>query len=152
MSWPQQLQPSEILYNYFGILPCFKTLPQINITSTNYRQPTLQLMQYLDFILRFNQNNNWIMKFRSSIFRLTEIDYIYAHITNPGGLHLSDSRKGSWLWGARRSYRHLCKSFRVTDTMDTTPCGSKVRDPVGSIPNCYQRCLWFTSLSEDRLS
>jgi hypothetical protein len=46
----------------------------------------------------------------------------------------------------------LCKSFRVTDTMGTTPCGNQRRDTVDSISNSYQRRSGFTSLTEFWLS
>jgi hypothetical protein len=78
------------------------------------------------------------MKTGSSIFRLVCNVYIYTHNTNSRGFHLSDSGKGKWPRGARRSYRDLCKSFRVTDKVDITGYGTEVQGPVGSIPNCCQ--------------
>ena len=67
-------------------------------------------------------------------------------------LHVSDSGKGRWRWDARRSYSDICKSFIVTDTMHTTPCGTQRRDTLGTITNCYKKHSVFTSLYQYLLS
>ena len=67
-------------------------------------------------------------------------------------LHVSDSGKGRWRCGARRSYSEIRKSFIVTDTMHTTPCGTQRRDTFGTNTICYQKYSVFTSLYEYWLS
>ena len=67
-------------------------------------------------------------------------------------LHVSDSGKGRWRCGARRSYSDICKSFIVTDTMHTTPGDKQLWGTVDSISNSYQRLSGFTPMSEFWLS
>ena len=104
----------------------------------------------LALTVRFNRNNN-IMKCGSSISDLLILIIFSLTQQTPNGLHHSDRGKGRWRCGARCSYRDLCKSFRVTDIMNNTLCGTQRRDTEGSNPNSYQRTLGFICLYEDQL-
>jgi hypothetical protein len=75
----------------------------------------------------------------------------FTHITNHTAFIILTVERGDGVV-VQDVHTDLCKSFRVTDTMVTTPCGNHRRDTVDSISNSYQRSSGYTSKSENLLS
>ena len=65
-------------HKYFRIKNISHFLTPLHIFYTKYRWPSSQLMRYLTTVLRFKLINS-LMKFGSTIFRLTVCGYLFTH-------------------------------------------------------------------------